>query len=563
MREARNRQDIVRRVHEEAGLDLEVVSGKEEARLICLGVLHRSPETAERLLSTLRRYAALCRRHKAQVRAVATSALREARNRQDIVRRVHEEAGLDLEVVSGKEEARLICLGVLHRSPETAERLLSTLRRYAALCRRHKAQVRAVATSALREARNRQDIVRRVHEEAGLDLEVVSGKEEARLICLGVLHRKPANARSLLVDIGGGSTEVAIATGEKPDDLWSLALGSVRLTEVFDTSRTVTPKQLRLMRGFVNEVLHKTLPEQMPALPRVALGSSGTIQAVVGFAVNDNGGNATVRQLTQSVETLASMPPERRRKRFDPRRADIIVSGAVILEGVVKHLGVDSVSIVNRGLRDGLLVDLLYRQDESRDDHSLADAALAIGQRFFFDEKHARQVARMSLALFDGLAALHQLPLSVRPHLEVAALLHDIGTAVSHERHHRHTYYLIHNADIPGLADREREIIARVARYHRRSQPELSHSGMAGLTPSEARRVRKLATLLRLANALDHSHHQPIRDFKVTHGRDIVTLHLHAKQPLDLELWNAEREVAPFRKVFGKRLAFQVHSAGR
>jgi exopolyphosphatase / guanosine-5'-triphosphate,3'-diphosphate pyrophosphatase len=446
--------------------------------------------------------------------------------------------------------------------PETADRLLSTLRRYAALCRRHKAQVRAVATSALREARNRQDIVKRVHEEAGLELEVVSGKEEARLICLGVLHRKPPNARSLLIDIGGGSTEVAIATGEKPDDLWSLALGSVRLTEVFDTSRSVTPKQLRLMRGFVDEVLHKTLPEELPTLPRIALGSSGTIQAVVGFAV-ENGGNATVRQLTQAVEALAKMPPERRRKRFDPRRADIIVSGAVILEGVARHLGVESVSVVNRGLRDGLLVDLLYRQDETRDDHSLADAALAMGQRFRFDEKHARQVARLSLALFDGLAALHQLPLSVRQHLEVAALLHDIGTAVSYERHHRHTYYLIHNADLPGLADQEREVIARVARYHRRSPPELSHSGMAGLTPSEARRVRKLATLLRLANALDHSHHQPIRDIKVTDGREAVTLHLHARQPLDLELWNAEREVAAFRKVFGKRLAFQVHATGR
>ncbi|AFE09972.1 Ppx/GppA family phosphatase [Corallococcus coralloides DSM 2259] len=447
--------------------------------------------------------------------------------------------------------------------PETADRLLATLRRYAALCRRHKAQVRAVATSALREARNQQDIVRRVHEEAGLELEVVSGKEEARLICLGVLHRKPANTRSLLVDIGGGSTEVAIATGEKPDELWSLSLGSVRLTEVFDTARAVTPKQLRLMRSFVEETLHKTLPEKLPALPRVALGSSGTIGAVVGFAAADNGGNATVRQLTQTVEALAKMPPERRRKRFDPRRADIIVSGAVILEGVARHLGVESVSVVNRGLRDGLLVDLLYRQDETREDPSLADAAIVMGQRFRFDEKHARQVARLSLALFDGLASLHQLPLSVRPHLEVAALLHDIGTAVSYERHHRHTYYLIHNADIPGLADREREIIARVARYHRRSPPELSHSGMAGLTPSEARRVRKLATLLRVANSLDHSHHQPIRDFKVTDGREAVTLHLHARHPLDLELWNAEREVAAFRKVFGKRLAFQVHSTGR
>jgi exopolyphosphatase/guanosine-5'-triphosphate,3'-diphosphate pyrophosphatase len=442
---------------------------------------------------------------------------------------------------------------------ETAERLLSTLRRYAALCRRHKAHVRAVATSALREARNSSDIVRRVREEAGLNLEVVSGKEEARLICLGVLHRKPPGTRSLLIDIGGGSTEIATAVGEKPDNLWSLALGSVRLTEVFDASRTVTAKQLRLMRSFVYEALRKTLPEKLSNVPRIALGSSGTINAVVAFAANESGGIATVRQLTQTVDTLAEMPPERRRKRFDPRRADIIVSGAVILEAVARHLGVESVAAVNRGLRDGILVDLLYRQDTEREDHSLADAAVVMGQRFFFDEKHARQVARLSLSLFDGLAALHQLPLSVRPYLEVAALLHDVGHAVSYERHHKHTYYLIRNSDLPGLADRERELVARIARYHRRSPPELTHSGMDGLNPTEARTVRKLATLLRVANSLDLSHHQPIKDFKVTNGKDGVALHLHTRQPVDLELWNVEHEVMNFRRVFGKRLTFHVH----
>jgi exopolyphosphatase/guanosine-5'-triphosphate,3'-diphosphate pyrophosphatase len=440
---------------------------------------------------------------------------------------------------------------------ETADRLLSTLRRYAALCRRHKARVRAVATSALREARNRNEIVRRVREEAGLDLEVVSGKEEARLICLGVLHRKQPDARSLLVDIGGGSTEVATATGEKPDNLWSLALGSVRLTEVFNASKTVTPKQLRLMRSFVAEIVRKTLPTKISKLPKVALGSSGTINAVVSFASSDNASHASARQLSQAVDTLAEMPPDRRRKRFDPRRADIIVAGAVILEGVTKHLGIDAVTAVNRGLRDGLLVDLLYRQDASRD-HSLADAALEIGRRFFFDEKHSRHVAKLALTLFDDLAALHHLPLSTRPYLEVAALLHDIGHAVSYERHHKHTYYLIHNADIPGLAERERELVARVARYHRRSAPNMAHSAMEGLAPSEARTVRKLATLLRVADSLDRSHQQPIKSLKASKSKDGVALHLQAHKPVDLELWNADREVANFRSVYGKRLSFHV-----
>jgi exopolyphosphatase/guanosine-5'-triphosphate,3'-diphosphate pyrophosphatase len=441
---------------------------------------------------------------------------------------------------------------------ETADRLLSTLRRYAALCRRHKARVRAVATSAMRDARNREEIVQRVREEAGLNLEVVSGKEEARLICLGVLHRKPPHARSLLVDIGGGSTEIALATGERPDELWSLPLGAVRLTEMFDASGKVTPRQLRLMRSHVDEQLRKNMPERPPELPRVALGSSGTINAVVGYAASEGTGHTSVRQLTRAVETLAEMTPERRRKRFDPRRADIIVAGATILERVARHLGVESVTGVNRGLRDGILVDLLYRQDTTREDHTLADAAVAMGRRLLFDEKHARQVASLSLTLFDELAALHQLPLSCRPYLEAAALLHDIGNAVSYERHHKHTYYLIHNGDIPGLADQERELVARVARYHQRSAPELHHSGMEGLSAVEARLVRKLATLLRVANALDRSHHQPVRELRAVNGREAVSLHLKARHPVDLELWNVEREIALFRRVFGKRLAPHV-----
>ncbi|HYO65447.1 MAG TPA: Ppx/GppA family phosphatase, partial [Archangium sp.] len=233
---------------------------------------------------------------------------------------------------------------------ETADRLLSTLRRYAALCRRHKARVRAVATSAMRDAKNREQIVRRVRDEAGLNLEVVSGKEEARLICLGVQHRQPEHTRSLLVDIGGGSTEVVLATGEKPEDLWSLALGSVRLTEMFDAAGKVTPKQLRLMRSYVEEQLRKAIPERPDNLPRVALGSSGTINAVVGYAASEGTAHVSVRQLTLAVETLAELSPERRRKRFDPRRADIIVAGATVLERVARHLGVETVTGVNRGL---------------------------------------------------------------------------------------------------------------------------------------------------------------------------------------------------------------------
>lgn len=443
-------------------------------------------------------------------------------------------------------------------SREVADRLLSTLRRYAALCRRHKAVVRAVATSAVREAKNRDEVVRRARDEAGLQLEVVSGKEEARLICLGVLHGRPPLARAVCIDIGGGSTEVATAIGEKPQQLWSIALGGVRLTELFDSSGKVSAKQLKLMQEYAAEIVGEALPEKLPGGYKVALGSSGTIQTVVGFAAAEGTAHATARQISRAVEHLVKMGPEGRRKRFDSRRADIIVAGAVILEAVTRHLKLESVTAVDRGLRDGLLLDLLRRQRNLAEDRSLADAAEALGQRFHYDQAHARQVSRIALALFDDLAELHQLPAASRPYLEAAALLHDIGNAVSYERHHKHTYYLIRNADIPGLADREREMVARIARYHRRSAPDPAHSGMEGLSPDEARRVRKLATLLRVADSLDRSHHQPVRGLKAVTRGGRVLLTLLSRTPLDLELWDVEHELALFRRVFGQRLHVEV-----
>jgi exopolyphosphatase/guanosine-5'-triphosphate,3'-diphosphate pyrophosphatase len=443
-----------------------------------------------------------------------------------------------------------------------ADRLLSTLRRYGALCKRHGARVRAVATSAVREAANRDEILRRVRDEAGIQLEVVSGKEEARLICLGILHGKPRSTRSLCLDIGGGSTEVATATGETPTALYSVSLGAVRLTEVFQADGEIGAKRLRLMREYAAEAVEEALPKRIPGGSKVALGSSGTINAVVLFAGVIGTPRATARQIARAVDDLVAMGPAGRRERFEGGRADIIVAGAVILEALARRLDLEAVVGVDRGLRDGLLVDLVRRARAGADDHSLADAALAMGRRFYFDEPHGLQVARLALRLFDDLAGLHGLPASARPYLEVAALLHDIGNAVSYNRHHRHTYYLIQNADLPGLADREREVVARIARYHRKSPPEGDHPFMQELSPSEARIVKKASTLLRVADSLDRSHHQPVADVRARAGKGSVELRVGARAPIDLEVWDLEHEHALFRRVFGKKLAVSVFKSG-
>ena len=437
---------------------------------------------------------------------------------------------------------------------EVVERLLSTLRRYAALCRRYQARVRAVATSALREASNGFEVARRIRERAALPLEIISGREEARLICLGVLHGSPPQARGTVIDIGGGSTEVITALGEHPKNLWSVPVGAVRLTDVFSASGSVPQRKLALMRAFVREAFD-SLPRDATVFSR-ALGSSGTINAVVGYAARQ-GKAATRAEVAQATEELAAMPVHERRQRFDARRAEIIVAGAIILECAMQHLRLTSIYGVNRGLRDGILIDLLRRSRGAPADESLADAAMSIARRFGVDTRHAGQVARLALELFDRAPAVHRVPPSARPLLEAAALLHDIGSAISAQAHHKHSCYLIQNADLPVLSARERDVCARIARYHRRSHPDPAHAGMDGLTARETMLVRKLSTILRIADALDRSHHQPVRSMAISVRPRVLSIQLRHRDPVDLELWDVDREATLFRRVFRRRL--EIH----
>jgi exopolyphosphatase/guanosine-5'-triphosphate,3'-diphosphate pyrophosphatase len=437
-----------------------------------------------------------------------------------------------------------------------ADRLVATLSRYAALCRRHRARIRAVATSAVREARNREEIVRRARREAGIALEVVSGREEARLICLGVLNGRPEGSRSLVLDIGGGSTEVATAVGEAPTSLYSVGLGAVRLTEIFGSSGKVSPDRLAVMRSFAAEAFRDGLPRDLPR-SRVALGSSGTINAIV--AARGDARRMTLRKVERAVEDMAAMTLAERRRSFEPRRAEIIVAGAVILEAAMRQLGLESVVAVDTGLRNGILLDLARRTPAAAAAAAAgrSAAAVALGRRFGFDERHARQSAELAVSLFDQLAALHRLPASARSVLEAAALLHDVGHAVSPSRHHKHTFYLVSNADIPGFSDEERRLVALVARYHRRSVPERHRPDLEALSAPDFRLVRRLVALLRVADALDRSHGQPVVALRASWRDGAVRVVARTRGPVDLELWDVAREAPFFRAVFNKRLSIE------
>ncbi len=434
------------------------------------------------------------------------------------------------------------------------DRLVATMRRYMVLARRHDAKVRAVATSSLRDARNAGEVLARVEQEAGLHLEVISGLEEARLVCLGVLHGAAPDRRAFVIDVGGGSTEVALATGEHPDELWSLGLGTVRLTEIFPADGKVTGKQLKLMRRYARDVTRESIRREVRGAARFALCSSGTTRVLCAYAGEGRASRIPAEQVSSVVESVAKMDMEERVRRFGDQRADVVVAGAVVLEAVAGHLEVEAIEAVDAGLRDGLMIDLVRRSRFGAEELPARESALALGRRFAFDEAHALQTVRLALSLYDQLEPVHDANASGRVILEVASLLHDVGYAINPHRHHRHSQYIVEHAGLAGLTERETALAGRAVRYHRATPPQPGHSGLSGLREDDVALVCRLATILRLADAFDRSRHQPVDDVEVRVEAKTVRIQIRAAVPLDLEIWDAQHEADLFARIFGRRL---------
>jgi exopolyphosphatase/guanosine-5'-triphosphate,3'-diphosphate pyrophosphatase len=437
------------------------------------------------------------------------------------------------------------------------------MERFAKLAERAGARtVRAVATSAVREASNRGTLVRTIRERTGIGLEVISGAEEARLVCLGVLQGEPPSERSLLLDIGGGSTEIISARGEEPDSAASVPIGSVRLTEFFVQNDPVAGKEAKLIEEAVQDGLGQ-VDSLLIGRHRSIIGAAGTAGAVAQlarrFAGNEEAGSVPVSysQVRKVLERLrTSTARDRRKWGVDEQRNDIVYAGSAICEGVMRRLRVDQLAITQRGLRDGLMADLIRRTVRPRGAHlhqegAVLDGLRAFGRRCAYREEHAEQVAQLSLSLFDQLPELHRLGEEERAILHAAAMLHDVGAFVSYNRHHKHSYYLLYHADLPGYTDRERELIATIARYHRRSSPKDRHEEFQRLTPRERSVVRSLAALLRVADGLDRGHRRHIRSVAARQQAKGVHIDVTAERGSDLEVWSARQKADLLEEIAG------------
>lgn len=419
---------------------------------------------------------------------------------------------------------------------------------------------RAVATSAVRESRNRRELVSHVRKGTGLRLEVISGAEEARLVYWAARSRLPLGETPwLMADLGGGSLEIALVDQTSMRVVESLAVGSVRLLEEFESDPDGQGRVRNLLDEYVAGLRFGSLEEGFEVEGFFATGGNiDDLARVSGADPDETGvGVLPLKTLRKTIDRLDGMTVAERIEELGLRenRADVILPAALVYARLAERFEVEQIHVPNVGVKEGVMIDLVegltahggYTERHARD---VLAGAVALGRRFRFEEAHGIQVARLAERLFDDLAEIHDLSGDDREILIAAAILHDVGQRISYKRHHKHSYYLISESELPGLGLDEVELVANVARYHRRADPSDKHAPFETLDDGDRERVTRLAAILRLADALDREHTQKVRDVTTRIRKRRVELSLRGARDLELEVWALERKKPLFEKTF-------------
>ncbi|HEX5316411.1 MAG TPA: Ppx/GppA phosphatase family protein [Candidatus Kapabacteria bacterium] len=486
-----------------------------------------------------------------------------------------------------------------HLSSEAIVKAIRTLGVFKTLAQSLGAkEIVVIATASVREADNEAAFIREVESRTGLRIEVLSGVEEARLIGLAAAHelshfsgkRKGAGGSRagstglLNIDIGGGSTELSLMRGTKAKMLHSIKIGAVRLTEQFLSNDPPKTKELLAMRREIEAALERPVREMKGEEWAVTSGTSGTILSIgaafqsiaypdtesvagekaIGARMIAQPGMPSITmtrgELAKFNKHIASISISERKKipGISDQRAEIIVAGGMVLEQTMLALKINRIRTCEWSLREGVLLDRFSETGGTRERNAQSDAHLAgaeaLGERFGYEAAHGKQVAMLAQKLFDQLKTLHGMKPHDRTLLAAAAILHDIGYAISAEAHHKHSLYLILNSELTGFTDLERQIIANVARYHRRAFPKAQHEYFSRLPMEDQGKVWMLGGILRLADAMDRSHESRVKNFKATLRGDRVRLELKSARRSDHERWAIEHKKDMFEEAFGVTL---------
>ena len=426
---------------------------------------------------------------------------------------------------------------------------------------------RAVVTASARSAANAQELLDRVQKKTGIALHSVDGSEEARVVSLAVRRKLPLKGRSLLMDLGGGSLELTDLDDEKVGFTDSLEIGTVRIVEAFlSHGKSLSGKEDKMIREHLERVLSPHLKQLGRTKWDCVIGTGGNFVAAAKLApatVSSGGLAISVKDAEKLLKKMSTMSVRSRREEYNLKRdrADVIVPALYVMTTMARITGASKIVVPNVGLKDGIAAELVEKHfrvwDYDKEQDKILGAAIQLGRRYHFDERHAMQVAALACDLFDGLTELHKLGGQDREILRVAAILHDIGDFVNARSHHKHTQYIIDNSDLMGLTVEDKALVALIARYHRRADPSTNHASFKALGNKARGRVRMLTAILRIADALDRGHSAKLSSLKVAAKGETVTLLIKAVDDPSLEAWTLDRKGSLFREVFEKKLALE------
>ena len=416
----------------------------------------------------------------------------------------------------------------------------------------------------MREMTNGDLLIDRIARATGIEIETISGEEEARLIHLAVAQAvNLKNKHALVIDIGGGSVEVTLSQNGNILSTESYNMGTVRLLEKLSGEKNSAMPFHKLVREYAEAARHRIDRELGSKKIDICVGTGGNIEEMGSLRQKlfkrDSDRAITLEELDKLVETLSRMKVEERMRKFKlkPDRADVILPASIVLQMIAHEAKIKEVTIPNVGLKDGVLWDMAYSLQENvrvSPREQVWTSALRLGEKYQFDAEHAKIVAHHAASLFDQSHALHNLDEESKLLLEVAALLHDIGHFINTVDHNKHGYYILKASPLVGLSEAQQNVVANIIQYHRKSTPSFQDDGFRNLPPKDRIVVTELSALMRLADGLDVSHTGRVRAIQLEQQKNTWKLKLQGNGDLMLERWALEKRQRLFQDVFGVKL---------
>ena len=498
------------------------------------------------------------------------------------IRLVIAEASSDRSIRTVEEASRGVLLGRDTFSggvirPKTADATFAALEGFRTIIDTYQVQhIRAVATSAVREARNSELFLDRVRGRTGITFEIINEAEESRLVYLAVRaalcgHAALKSAWTLLVEVGGGSTSLTLLRRGKPNRSGVYALGAVRLRQVLDLRRHTHDLQVALLKRSIANVIEEigvSIPlERVTQV--VAIGGDVRLAASQIQEHQDGDGLDEI-----PIETFLAFCDEVERLdedslvnrfRLPVVEAETLLPALLVYRALLARTAARQVVVSAASLRAGMLLDFIQpkgRVGTEDFERQVLASAEAVGHRFAFDRAHGHHVAMLATRLFDELREEHGLSDRERLLLQTASILHDVGIYISLRSHHKHSQYLLAASQIFGLSDEETAVVSNVARYHRGRSPQQSHLPYVALDRGDRLLVTKLAAILRVANALDAEHLQKIQNLRLARGENSWVLELEGAGDLTMEQMVAKARTDMFVEVFGRQLVIRQARVG-